>query len=193
VVALLLHRDTPESLAEACQKLTNAFHQGDFIRETEIAWQLWLRSLPIVSGWLLEDGRKQMYLTNEAPGLMPVACPRAIDERGIELITREGQTPVQIDFVHQHRGMLIFGETRSGKSVLASEIFVWAIANGMNVISLDYPKPDGTTTYTDLVKFFGDQGAYFDIGSEHNNLFQIPDLRELPEAQRQERLDTVCC
>jgi hypothetical protein len=37
---------------------------------------------------------------------------------------------------------------------------------GMNVISLDYPKPDGTTTYTDLVKFFGDQGAYFDIGSE---------------------------
>jgi hypothetical protein len=188
-VVALLHRDTPESLAEACQKLTNAFHQGDFIRETEIAWQLWLRTLPIVSGWLLEDGRKQMYLTNEAPGLMPVACPRAIDDRGIELITREGHTPVQIDFVHQHRGMLIFGETRSGKSVLASEIFVWAIANGMNVISLDYPKPDGTTTYTDLVKFFGDQGAYFDIGSERNNLFQIPDLRELPEAQRQERLD----
>ena len=29
----------------------------------------------------------------------------------------------------------------------------------MNVISLDYPKPDGTTTYTDLVKFFGDQGG----------------------------------
>jgi hypothetical protein len=59
----------------------------------------------------------------------------------------------------------------------------------MNVISLDYPKPDGTTTYTDLVKFFGDQGAYFDIGSERNNLFQIPDLRNLPDAQRQERLD----
>ena len=54
-----------------------------------------------------------MYLTNEAPGLMPVACPRAIDERGIELITREGQTPVQIDFVHQHRGMLIL---RGGNS-----------------------------------------------------------------------------
>jgi hypothetical protein len=110
---------------------------------------------------------------------MPVACPRAIDERGIELITREGHTPVQMDFVHQHRGMLIFGETRSGKSVLASEIFVWAIANGMNVISLDYPKPDGTTTYTDLVKFFGEQGAYFDIGSERNNLIQLPDLRHL--------------
>lgn len=77
---------------------------------------------------LIADGRRQMYLTNEAPGLMPVACPRTIDKRGIELITRDGQRPVYLDFVNQHRGMLIFGETRSGKSVLAAEIFVWALA-----------------------------------------------------------------
>ncbi len=130
-----------------------------------------------------------MYLTNEAPGLMPLACTKPVDSRGLELLTRQGNMPLHIDFVTKHRGILIFGETRSGKSVLASEIFVWAIANGMNVISLDYPKPDGTTTYTDLVKFFGDAGAYFDIGSESNNLFQIPDLRHLPEKQRSERLD----
>jgi hypothetical protein len=185
----LIHRDDPETLSEACQKLSHAFPQGDFIRETEIAWSLWLRSLPIVEGWLLGDGRKQMYLTNEAPGLMPIACTRPVDSRGLELITRQGYMPLQLDFVSKHRGILIFGETRSGKSVLASDIFVWAISNGMNVISLDYPKPDGTTTYTDLVKFFGEAGAYFDIGSESNNLFQIPDLRQLPEKQRQERLD----
>ena len=188
-VVVFLHRNSPTELSEASQQLTNAFHQGDFIRETEVAWQLWLRSLPIVSGWLLEDGRRQLYLTHEAPGLMPVAFPRPVDNRGIELITHQGQMPIQIDFAQKHRGILIFGETRSGKSVLAAEIFVWAIACGMNVISLDYPKPDGTTTYTDLVKFFGDQGAYFDIGSESNNLFQIPDLRHLDEKQRQERLD----
>jgi hypothetical protein len=188
-VVVLIHEKSPENLAEACQKLTNTFHQGEFIRETEVAWSLWLRSLPIVKNWLLGDGRKQLYLTNEAPGLMPIACPRQIDGRGIELITHAGNMPVQIDFAQKHRGILIFGETRSGKSVLAAEIFVWAIANGMNVISLDYPKPDGTTTYTDLVKFFGDKGAYFDVGSETNNLFQIPDLRHLPEKQQEERLD----
>ena len=188
-VVALIHRESPESLAEACQKLANTFHQGAFIRETEVAWSLWLRSLPIVKDWLLGDGRKQLYLTNEAPGLMPLACPRQIDSQGIELITHEGNMPIQIDFAGKHRGILIFGETRSGKSVLAAEIFVWAIANGMNVISLDYPKPDGTTTYTDLVKFFGDKGAYFDVGSETNNLFQIPDLRHLPEKQQEERLD----
>jgi hypothetical protein len=188
-VITLVHRDDPVTLAEACQKMTNAFPQGDFIRETEVAWQAWLRSLPVVDGWLLGDDRKQMYLTNEAPGLMPLACTKPIDSKGLELLSRQGNMPLHIDFVTKHRGILIFGETRSGKSVLASEIFVWAIANGMNVISLDYPKPDGTTTYTDLVKFFGDAGAYFDIGSESNNLFQIPDLRHLAEKQRSERLD----
>jgi hypothetical protein len=58
-----------------------------------------------------------------------------------------------------------------------------------NLFVQDYPKPDGTTTYTDLGKFFGDQGAYFDIGSESNNLFLISDLRNLLDTQRQERLD----
>jgi len=38
------------------------------------------------------------------------------------------QIQVYLNFVNQHRGMFIFGETRSGKSVLASEIFVWALA-----------------------------------------------------------------
>ncbi|MEO0827587.1 MAG: hypothetical protein AAFY67_18435 [Cyanobacteria bacterium J06642_9] len=184
-----VHRQTPQDLSEACQKLTNAFPQGNFVRETEIAWKLWLNALPIVDDWLLRDGRRQMYLTNEVPGLMPIACPRAVDSQGLELVTYEGNMPLLIDYVSKHRGMLIFGETRSGKSVLASDIFVGAVARGMNVISLDYPKPDGTTTYTDLVKFFGPQGAYFDIGSECNNLFQIPDLSQLPEKQRQERLD----
>ena len=188
-VVALIHRESPESLAEACQQLTNTFHQGAFIRETEVAWSLWLKSLPIVKDWLLGDGRKQLYLTNEAPGLMPLACPRPIDSKGIELITRSGNMPVLIDLVGKHLGFGIFSETRCGKSALGAEIFVWAIANGMNVISLDYPKPDGTTTYTDLVKFFGDRGAYFDVGAETNNLFQIPDLHRLSDKQQQERLD----
>ncbi|MEL6777782.1 MAG: hypothetical protein AAFO06_11040 [Cyanobacteria bacterium J06597_16] len=188
-VVALIHRESPERLSEACQQLTNSFHQGAFIRETEIAWLIWLRSLPTVLDWLLGDGRKQLYLTNEAPGLMPIACPRQIDSTGIELITHEGNMPLYIELFTKHRGIGIFSETRGGKSVLAAGIFVCGIAHGMNVISLDYPKPDGTTTYTDLVKFFGDQGAYFDVGSETNNLFQIPDLRHLPEKQQAERLD----
>ena len=115
-------------MAEACQKLTNAFPQGDFIRETEIAWQIWRRSLPIVNDWLLADGRRQMYLTNEAPGLMPLARTRSVDRRGLELLTRQGNMPLMIDYVSKHRGILIFGETRSGKSVLAADIFVGALA-----------------------------------------------------------------
>lgn len=35
--------------------------------------------------WLLEDDRKQMYLTNEAAGLMPLACTRTVNSKGLEL------------------------------------------------------------------------------------------------------------
>jgi hypothetical protein len=62
-----------------------------------MAWPLWLRCLPIVGDRLIADGRRQMCLTNEAPGLIPVACPRTIDNLGIELITRDGQMPVYLD------------------------------------------------------------------------------------------------
>jgi hypothetical protein len=188
-VMVLVHRDTPSSLDEACQTVTHAFPQGEFIRETEVAWSLWLKSLPIVEGRLLGDDRRQMYLTNEAPGLLPLACNRAVDRKGLELITLDGKMPLHLDFMNQHRGMMILGQTRTGKSVLVADISMTAIAHNMNVIALDYPKPDGTTTYTDLVRFLGNQGAYFDIGSERNNLFQIPDLRHLPSQQQEERLD----
>jgi hypothetical protein len=184
-----LHRDDPKALSEACQTFTNSFPQGEFTRETEIAWLLWLRSLPIVDDWLLRDGRKQLYLTNEAPGLMPLACPRAVDSRGLEFITQQGNMPILIDFLSQHLGIFLMGQTRSSKSVTTAEIFQIAIANNMHVIALDYPKADGTTTYTDLVRFFGDQGAYFDVGSEANNLFQLPDVRFLSERQKRERTD----
>ena len=100
-VVALVHRESPESLSEACQKLTNTFHQGAFIRETEVAWSLWLKSLPIVKDWLLGDGRKRLYLTNEAPGLMPIACPRPIDSQGIELITLFRQSPTESN-AHLH-------------------------------------------------------------------------------------------
>jgi hypothetical protein len=188
-VLVLLHRSDPDSLEEACQAVAHAFPQGEFIRETEVAWSLWLKSLPIVEGWLLGDDRKQMYLTNEAPGLMPLACNRAVDRSGVEFITHQGDMPLLIDLIDTHRGIFVVAETRAGKSVTLADIAVFSLAKGANVVALDYPKPDGTTTFTDLVKFYGDQAAYFDVGLERNNLFQIPDLRHLSIQKQEERLE----
>ncbi|WP_459178367.1 type IV secretory system conjugative DNA transfer family protein, partial [Dulcicalothrix desertica] len=52
-----------------------------------------------------------------------------------------------------------------------------------------YPKPDGTSTFTDYTRFMGEDGAYFDIGKESSNLFELPDLRSLPSKLQQERFE----
>ena len=87
-----------------------------------------------------------------------------------------GNRPLHIDIFSRTLGILIFGETRSSKSVVAADLFTKAIARGSNVIVIDATRDDGASTYTELAKFYGPQGAYFDVGSEANNLFQPPDF-----------------
>ncbi|MEO1445014.1 MAG: hypothetical protein AAFV46_02025 [Cyanobacteria bacterium J06635_11] len=52
-----------------------------------------------------------------------------------------------------------------------ADMAVKAIARGMNVIVIDATREDGASTYTQLVKFYGSEGAYFGHGSK------MPDLR----------------
>lgn len=183
---ILVHRSSPQSLDEACQKLSNCFSNGELNREREIAWKIWLQTLPITWHRLL-DGRRQLYFTDEAVGLMPLACTTTIDKCGLELIARDGAMPFYIDFVRQHRSMMILGQTRAGKSAIGAGIAAIALAYGFNVVGLDYAREDGTTTMTDLVNSFGEAGAWFDVGTSTNNLFEMPDLRHLTPEQQESR------
>ncbi|MCU0552532.1 MAG: type IV secretory system conjugative DNA transfer family protein, partial [Leptolyngbya sp. Prado105] len=176
----------PEALDEACQKLSNCFSAGELNREREIAWKIWLQTLPITWQRLL-DGRRQLYFTDEVLGLLPLACTRAIDKTGMEFISREGGMPVYLDFVTQHRSIAAIGATRRGKSALSFGITETAMAHGFSVIGLDYAREDGTTTLTDVVNSFGEAGAWFDVGTSTNNLFEMPDLRMLPLDQQETR------
>ncbi len=54
---------------------------------------------------------------------------------------------------------------------------------------LDYPKPDGTSTFTDYAKFLGEEAAYFDIGKESSNLFELPNLAGLDPKLQNERFE----
>lgn len=174
----LIHRDSQEELAKACEDLSSNFIQGHFVRDRSIALDIWRRSLPVVTAHLLPDGRRMQYLSDEVAGIMPLVCPYAADEHGLEFITRRGQLPVHVDIYARTLGVLIFGETRSAKSIVMADMAVKAIARGMNVIVIDATREDGASTYTQLVKFYGKEGAYFDVGSQANNLFQPPDFSD---------------
>jgi hypothetical protein len=185
----LVHRATLPKLDEACRYIQNCFHRPAWVeREKEYAWKIWLQTLPLTWEPLLAKpfNRRLLYLTGEAPGLMPLVCPHAIDQRGFELISEEGGVPLFIDPFSQHRNIALFGTTRSGKSVAVSGLLTHALARGIPTIIMDFPPSDAASTFKDWTTFL--QGAYFDIGKECNNLFEMPDLSAFDAKEQRERL-----
>ncbi|MBE9200473.1 MULTISPECIES: hypothetical protein [unclassified Nodularia (in: cyanobacteria)] len=192
-IVIFVHRPTVAKLDEATRYIENCFQRpAQVIREIEYTWKIWLQSLPIVwEGLLVKPfNRRQLYLTSEVPGLMPLVLTKAGDNHGFELIAEEGGTPIHLDLFNQHKNLALFATTRAGKSVLVSGILTQALAHGIPVVALDFPKPDGSSTFTDYTEFMEGNGAYFDISKQSNNLFEQPDLRSLsPETQRDRLLD----
>ncbi|MEO0376228.1 MAG: hypothetical protein AAF329_16725 [Cyanobacteria bacterium P01_A01_bin.17] len=188
-VVFLIHRPNLEQLDEACRYLQSCFRRPAWVeREQDYAWKVWLQTLPIVWDALMASpfNRRQLYLTGEVPGLMPLVLTQPCDAQGFELIAEEGGSPIHLDLFTQHKNLGLFATTRAGKSVLVSGILTQALAYRFPVVALDFPKPDGSSTFTDYTQLVG--GAYFDISRESNNLFELPDLRHLPGDEQKERL-----
>jgi len=186
----LVHRDTPEQLDEACAALSDCFQlPAKLVRETEITWRIWLQTLPLSWEKLMGAPYKRVltYLTNEAPGLLPFSMTRPGDSQGLELIADDGGTPIHLDYIGEHRNIAIFGTTRSGKSVLVSGMMSQFLAAGYPIVALDYPRQDGSSTFTDYTRFLEPDAAYFDIRKESNNIMEKPDLRHLSDEDQQER------
>ena len=196
-VLFLVRRNQLEDLEEACRYIENCFHRPAWVvRERQMAWKLWLQSLPIVDENLLAMPfiqRRQLYLSSELPGLLPLVKTHSRDQEGLELIGEDGGTPLFIDLFStgndKHRHLGIFGTTRSGKSVLVAGILTQALARDIPAVAIDYPKPDGTSTYTTYTWFMAERGAYFDVGKESVNLFDRPNLSRLSPEVREERFE----
>jgi hypothetical protein len=180
---ILVHRDNLEDLDEACRFIESSFLRPTWVeRERFVSWQVWLQTLPIYFGNLLVNNtsnRRHLFLHTEVTGLLPLIKPQPIDQAGLEFLTAEGGYPIFIDLYNSPRHVAIFATTRAGKSVLTTYPFIHFLAKGMGVIILDYPRMDGTSTYTDLVEILG--GAYIDISKEAQNCMEIPDFSHYPK------------
>lgn len=189
----LVHRPTPARLSEACRAISECFQlPAKVVRETQLAWQYWLQCHPLIC-WekllALPYQRHLTYLSHEVAGLVPLTVTRQVSKSGFELIADDGGSPIHIDFINEHRNIAVFGTTRSGKSVAVSGMLSMFLASRYPIVCLDYPKADGTSTFTDYAKFLEPHAAYFDIGTESNNLLEMPNLVGLSEAEKEERFD----
>jgi hypothetical protein len=188
----LVYRKSVKELDDASRYLQSLFFRPAWVvRETEYPWRTWIQALLLKWERLLASpfNRRDVYLNSEVIGLLPLVRTRGGDSSGFELIADEGGTPIHVDLYKKHRNIGLFGTTRSGKSVIASGILTQALAHNIPVVAIDFPKPDGTGTFNEYTRFFGDRGAYFDIGSESNNLFELPNLSELDGQLQEDRFE----
>lgn len=192
-LTFLIYRPDDQQLNLACLKLADSLGSAKVIRERNIAWALWLETMPTTlsrlmhsSSWLSE--RRQVYDTETVSGILPLTTVYDLDRRGVEFISQGGK-PIYIDLFHDHSSRaLITGESGSGKSVLAWRFILEALVSNIPVVGIDI-SPGMGSTFKTAIELLGDEGAYYDITRTSSNLLEIPDLRSFTGQDRQDRLD----
>ena len=193
-VAFLVYRTNSEDLQKSCNMLSQAFGNAKVIRERNIAWEIWLQTLPITMKWLLNSGislseRRLTLDTETVAGVLPLTIPRDIDSKGVEFISARGGKPLFVDLVDdQISRALIVGESGSGKSVLAWRFALQALAKNIPVVGIDISS-GGNSTFKTAIEILGDCAGYFDLSKGASNLMEPPDLRNFDKKEKERRLE----
>lgn len=181
-VTILVHRKSPEALERDCLQLCRSFGSADVTRERQVAFRLWLETLPIVGSALQTSTdmltERRLRLDSAAiAGFFPLMAPRPLQEQGLEFVGEAGM-PLHVDFVGSPTNAIVSGSKGSGKSVLLSGIAADAISRGSPVIAVDFSL-GGISTFKILADFLGEHGAYLDFGSHSFNILQPPDFSRI--------------
>ncbi len=198
-VTFFVYRSHPKELDLACLKLSRSFGTAKVKRERNIAWSLWLDSLPMNINRLLQNNsaledRRHVFSNHTVWRFFPLTMTRDLDRQGVELIGNGGQ-PIYVDLCHQQTSRaLILGTSGSGKTVLAWQFMLDHLRAGIPVIGMDISSGQGNSFQT-AIELLGDEGAYHDLRHHSNNLVEPPDLRRFQGQEREQRknqwLDSV--
>ena len=135
--------------------------------------------------------RRQKYLSFQAAPLMPMMKTQPVNKKGMMFLTRELNTPVYLDIANEKNHTGIFAKSGAGKSNVILEMLLEYVINEQIVVLFDFPRPDGTSTYTVLVPLLqklGVKAAYHNVRESTINIIEMPDLRHVTNEQnRQER------
>lgn len=186
----LIHRNNLKELNSACNYLSSQFQSPlELFRETTYAHITWLQTFPIYWDRLLVKpfNRTSTYLNTEIPALMPLTQPNSGDKKGIEFLSIEGGVPIHLDLWSRLRHMIVLATNRAGKGIFVSKVVMRHQAKDIPVSILDFPRPDGTSTFSDFANFLGKDAEYFNTKIEKFNIFEIPDLSQLDLEQQVER------
>jgi hypothetical protein len=173
----IIRRPNQAELSDACRDFISKFPRpSKWVREVDYCWVPWSQSFTGMRWDLLNVtpyDRQLKFLSSEVSAYMPVVSIGKYDKSGLELLSHEGLSPINIDiFGPEVRHVGIFGIVRCGKSVLAAQIIFDSLVRGIPVSIVDYPREDGTGTFSEFIPFLG--GAYFTLSGNSINIMEVP-------------------
>ncbi|NER01309.1 MAG: hypothetical protein F6K17_01030 [Okeania sp. SIO3C4] len=191
----VIYRDTEAQLDKACALMCRSFGTASVIRETNIAWRLWVETLPInrlklLCQTSLFSNRRIILDTDTVAGLLPLTCYRPFHKggRGVEFITDKGGQPIYVDLFRKTERAIITATSGGGKSVLGFRFIVDALAQGIPVVGMDI-STGGDSTFATACRMLGDKAAFFNMANQSYNLVEPPDLRGMDRKVVAERLN----
>lgn len=192
-LGIWLYRDTKESLEQDISNLCQQIPSAAVERVENCLEEVWFQSLPFEWEAFLTkpNHRRKKYCSFQAMPLIPLVSIRGIDRRGMMFLTRELNNPVYLDIAGAKNHTGIFAKSGAGKSNIILEMLFEYIIKGQLVVLFDFPRPDGTSTYTVLIPLLqklGVRAAYHNVRENTINIIEMPDLRgSTSEKNRQER------
>jgi hypothetical protein len=165
-LTVFIHRDTLAQMRATVRKMKLCFRTPSvMIQDTDTADALWIQSLPYYGKSLLVDSRDRRDRThaNVLASYMPLLIPQSPHDRGLEFIAVNGGTPIYFDpFNPKKQGHIaVWGQTRSGKSLLVGWIVVRGLIDGVKTTIIDRPPSGEASTFKDFTKRLN--GAYIDV------------------------------
>lgn len=189
----VIYRETEAELDKACSLMCNSFGSASVIRETNIAWRLWVETLPInrlklLCQTSLFSNRRIILDTDTVAGLLPLTCYRDFHKAGVEFITDKGGQPIYVDLFRKTERAIITSTSGGGKSVLGYRFIVDALSQGIPVVGMDI-STGGDSTFATACRMLGDKAAFFNMANQSYNLVEPPDLRGMELKTVGERLN----
>ncbi len=188
-MGIWLYRDSPEELEQDLRKLADQITGAAVEVEENCAEDVWLQSLSWEWEALLTKPhhRRQKYISFNALSAVSLVKAKKVEEQGVMFVTRELSTPIYIDFARAKNHTGLFAKSGAGKSNVILDITLDCVVKGCIVVLFDFPRPDGSSTYTvlmPLLQELGVKAVYHNVRSCVMNIIEMPDLRHVREPQK---------
>lgn len=92
---------------------------------------------------------------------------------------------VEIDYINTSKSFTFVGPSSNCKIAYVSKMLTEFIDAGRTVITIDFLQEDGTSSISEYADYFGSRATYIDVGSESNNIMQLPDMRKYSPRDRE--------